>query len=430
VRVCPCHPLLLLASVRNGTYSARGAPQRRPFRGRPRDFTATIVPENEAVTHGTAITPLRRECSHLGQVPGAGKESEEMGTGRVVPPHGIPGKFQPNRPGFSSPGRGSGVVQPMAVPPSQAKPAPPPPYRPQHSPVVMQARFSHANPQPNSPKRTPPAPPVFRPQTPPPIMQPKLAAVANLHPATARPPHALGHSRMPALASSSGRGHGAIQRKITLGGTTQTTVPPITEHLTAHAPGNTVTAHPSYAQIVTGMLTDVTPYSLNTGPWGKGQRDLFIAAIQAAIDKAAAAAAKAAAEAAAAAEAEAAAAAALQLQLANQAADALKRGFGSIEDWNTLKGLGHAPAVTLNHSGEEPKPGHASAHVACYNITWTTSTGHAARWCLHIHFLNGNRTAANVESAHFKRLKNHVAGNNAGDISGDRAMAVVKNESA
>jgi hypothetical protein len=188
-----------------------------------------------------------------------------MGTGRVVPPHGIPGKIQSNRPSVLSPARGNGVVRAMATEPSKAKPAPPPPYRPQQGPAVMQAKFSHANLRFNSPKHTPIAPPVFRPQAGSKVMQPKMAGVANLRPAPATPPHGLVHTRMPELASSSGRRHGVIQRQISLNGTPQTTVAPITAHLNMYAPTNTVTTHASYAQIVTGMLVGGAPAVLTVG---------------------------------------------------------------------------------------------------------------------------------------------------------------------
>jgi hypothetical protein len=252
---------------------------------------------------------------------------------------------------------------------AKATPIVPPVYAPGARP--MQAKMNAA--------KSPVVPPVFRPLTGPRAMQAKIAPAS--------------------------RPRGIIQRQIRIDNVVQTTEPPVTAHLNLTA--NTVTTHADYVRIVTGMINDGTPRNLSTGAWGGNQRNQVIAAIQTVIT------------------AEAAAAAAALLAQQNAAADALKLGSGSIANWNTLKNGGHASTSVFSHEGAEPKPGHAAAHVACYDINWTTSTGAGTRWCLHIHFLNANRIAANVESAHFKNLKTHAAGNNGAEISGARALAVV-----
>ena len=80
--------------------------------------------------------------------------------------------------------------------------------------------------------------------------------------------------------------------------------------------------------------------------------------------------------------------------------------FGSIQDWNTLRGGGHAAALAFSHEGNEGKPGHLNAHVACYDITWTTSAKRLSSWRLHIHFLNANRIAQNAGIGAFQKAEN------------------------
>jgi hypothetical protein len=114
-------------------------------------------------------------------------------------------------------------------------------------------------------------------------------------------------------------------------------------------------------------------------------------------------------------------------QAANKLAriEELKTGYGSHANWTELLSLGAVPRVEWSHDGPEPKPGAANAHVACFDVWWTAQNDASRKWCLHIHFSKANKTAANAESAHFKRLKNHQAGNNAGDFGESAACALV-----
>jgi ribosomal protein S18 acetylase RimI-like enzyme len=103
----------------------------------------------------------------------------------------------------------------------------------------------------------------------------------------------------------------------------------------------------------------------------------------------------------------------------------LKTGYGSPAAWNELVGLGEQPRVERHHDGGEAKERAKNAHVACYDVWWTEQDDPTKKWCLHIHFSKANETAANVESAHFKKSKNHQAGNNAADFGESAACALV-----